>query len=91
MATATEPTTTVTIRVPRHMRDQLDELARATGRQRSYLACEALRQYLEVESWQIAQIQEGIRAADVGEFATPDDVVAVRNKYRVQRAERASG
>jgi RHH-type transcriptional regulator, rel operon repressor / antitoxin RelB len=87
MATVTEPTTTLTIRVPQGMRDQLDDLARATGRQRSYLANEALRKYLEIESWQIAQIQEGIRAADSGDFATPEQVEAVRDKYQAHRAE----
>ena len=90
MAIVTEPTTALTIRVPLGVRDQLDELARATGRQRSYLASEALRKYLEIESRQIAQIQEGIRAADAGDFATPEHVEDVRDKYRTHRVEPTS-
>ncbi|MGI8913732.1 MAG: CopG family ribbon-helix-helix protein [Chloroflexota bacterium] len=90
MASTAAPTTTITVRVPLGMREQLDELARATGRQRSYLAYEALRQYLEHESWQIIQIQAGIRAADAGDFATPEQVEAVRNKYGAHSANDAT-
>jgi predicted transcriptional regulator len=86
----TEPTITISIRVPRAMRDQLDELAKATGRRRSFLAYEALRQYLDVESWQIARIQEGIRAADAGDFATSEQVDAIRGRYQTHSAARAS-
>ena len=50
MSVATEPTTTVTIRVPHSLRDQLDALAQAMGRNRQFLGLEALRRYVAVES-----------------------------------------
>lgn len=90
MAAAKEPTTTITIRVPESIRAQFDELAKATGRTRQYLALEALRRYSEVESWQVAQILDGIHAADVGDFAADEDVARVLNKYRTHLAEHAS-
>lgn len=74
MATATAATTTITVRVSHAMREQLDALARATGRQHSELTYEALLRYLEFESSQIAQIQAGIRAADAGDFATDEEM-----------------
>lgn len=74
MATTTAATTTITVRVPQAVREQLDALAQATGRQCSELAYEALRQYLELESSQIAQILAGLRAADAGDFATEEEM-----------------
>lgn len=81
MSTTQERTTTITVRMPKSMKDQLEELARVTGRQRTYLALEAIRKYLEVEAWQIAEIQEAIQRADAGEFATDEQVAAVRAKF----------
>jgi len=89
MATAAEPTTTITVRVPESLRARFDELAKTTGRTRQYLALEGLRRYIEVESWQVAKIMEGIRAADAGDFATEEEVERVVNKYRAPRTERA--
>jgi len=82
MSTTQERTTTITVRMPESMKDQLEELARATGRQRTYLALEAIRTYLEVEAWQIARIQEAIGRADSGEFATDEQVSSVRARFR---------
>ena len=82
MSTTQERTTTVTVRLPESMRDQLDALAQATGRPRTYLAAEAIRAYLAVEAWQIAEIQEAIQRADAGEFASDDQVATVRQKFQ---------
>lgn len=90
MKAAPEPTTTITVRVPEHMREQFDALARTTGRTRQYLALEGLRRYLEIESWQIAKIMEGVRAADAGDFAEDDEVERVLTKYNDQRMDRVS-
>jgi predicted transcriptional regulator len=51
---------------------------------------EGLRRYLETESWQIAKIMEGIRAADAGEFAEDDEVERVLTKYSAHRMDRVS-
>jgi len=82
MSTTQERTTTVTVRLPESMRDQLDALAQATGRSRTYLAAEAIRAYLAVEAWQIAEIQEAIQRADAGEFASDAQVATVRQKFQ---------
>jgi len=85
----TEQTVTISVRVPESLRDQLNALAKATERPRHYLALDALRRYVEDETWVVARIQEGIRAADAGEFATPEQVAAVFNKYSVASTEYA--
>ena len=46
MATTAVPTTTMTIRLPREMRARFEALAKATGRNRSALAQEAIRRFL---------------------------------------------
>lgn len=63
-------TTILTLRVPHEVKDQLGKLAEATHRSQSFLGGEAIRRYLDLESWQIAEIQRAINEADAGDFAT---------------------
>jgi predicted transcriptional regulator len=63
------------------MKDQLDKLADATRRSKSYLAGEAIRQYLELESWQIGEVQQALKEADANDFASDDEVDALVRKY----------
>ena len=69
------------VRLPIELATQLESLAKATDRTKSFLAVEALRDYLEVQAWQIAEIKEGIAEADRGEFATDEEVQAIFAKY----------
>ena len=61
----TEP---VTLRLEPELRERLDRLARATERSRAALAAEAVRQFVELNEWQIAATEEGLRAAEAGQF-----------------------
>jgi len=74
-------TTTLTLRVPAAMKEQLDKLADATHRSKSYLAGEAIRQYLSLEAWQIGEIQLALQEADANDFASEEEVDAVVRKY----------
>ena len=74
-------TATLTLRVPAAVKEQLDKLADATHRSKSYLAGEAIRQYLELEAWQIGEIQEALKEAEANDFASDDEVDAVVRKY----------
>lgn len=58
----------VTLRLEPDLRARLDRLAKATDRSRAALAAEAVRQFVELNEWQIAAIQEGLRDADDGRF-----------------------
>lgn len=73
--------TVLTIRVSPDTKDQLDKLAQATKRSKSFLAAEALERYLEVEAWQVAEIKKALREADAGDFASEEDLAAVMKKY----------
>jgi len=63
------------------LKDQLDKLAEATHRTKSYLAGEAIRKYLDLEAWQVGEIQQALKEADEGDFASADDVAAIMKKY----------
>jgi RHH-type rel operon transcriptional repressor/antitoxin RelB len=74
-------TTTLTLRIPTEMKERLDKLADATHRSKSYLAGEALRQYIDLEAWQIREIQQALKEADANDFASDADIDAVVRKY----------
>ena len=44
--------TTFTVRVESGVKKRLEKLAKSTGRSRSFLAAEALSEYLDVNEWQ---------------------------------------
>jgi RHH-type rel operon transcriptional repressor/antitoxin RelB len=71
----------LTLRLDTKLKKQLDRLSKTTSRTRSFLAAEAIREYVSVNEWQIAQIKKGIEQADRGEFATEAEVKRVRNKW----------
>ncbi|MDP2825236.1 MAG: hypothetical protein Q8O52_21460 [Sulfuritalea sp.] len=42
---------------------------------------EAIRQYLDLEAWQIGEIGKALTEADAGDFASDDEVAAVIARY----------
>ena len=75
--------TTVTTRIDEETQSRLDQLAKATDRSRSWLVADAIRLYVEEEGWQVAAIEEGVRQADAGDFATEDEVKAAFAEWGV--------
>ena len=53
---------------------QLERLAKATNRPRSRHIERALDAYLNVQSWQIAHIEQGIAEMDAGEGIPHEDI-----------------
>jgi predicted transcriptional regulator len=72
---------TINVRLPEALYNQIEELAKATARSKSFLTIDALTNYVQSESWQISDIQKGIKEADADEFATDKQVKAVFVKY----------
>ena len=62
------------LRLPKGTKDRLQELADATGRTKAFLAQDAIERYLELESWQIKAIQEGVKAADEGKVVSYENI-----------------
>jgi predicted transcriptional regulator len=61
------PSATFTVRVDEADKKRLEALARATGRSRSFLAAEAIAEYLAVNEWQIEAIQTAMAETERGE------------------------
>jgi RHH-type transcriptional regulator, rel operon repressor / antitoxin RelB len=61
------PSTTFTVRVDAAAKKRLEKLAKSTGRSRSFLAAEAINEYLDVNEWQVAGIKRAIASLDRGE------------------------
>jgi len=74
-------TRTMNVRIPESLYGQIEELARATARTKSFLAVEALKGYVENESWQVRDIRAGIAEADAGDFASPEEVAETFAKH----------
>ena len=62
------------LRLPKGTKDRLQELADATGRTKAFLAQDAIERYLELESWQIRAIQDGIKSVDDGNVVSYRDI-----------------
>ena len=72
----------VFMRLPDELSDQLDALAAATGRSKSFLAGQAIRDFIERESSQIAEITQAMQEADAGDFSSDDVLNALSAKWR---------
>jgi predicted transcriptional regulator len=66
--------TTLTVRIDAATKERLEKLAESTGRSRSFLAADAINQYLEVNEWQVAGIKQAIASLDRGEAIDHEQV-----------------
>jgi RHH-type transcriptional regulator, rel operon repressor / antitoxin RelB len=64
--------TTMTIRLDDEMKERLELLAVATHRSKSYLAAEAIRDFISLNEWQINETED---------FASENEVNAVFEKW----------
>jgi predicted transcriptional regulator len=74
-------TTVLTLRINSDTKDKLDKLASATHRSKSFLASEAISRYLEIEAWQISEIEHALTEAEAGDFASDSQVALLAAKY----------
>jgi predicted transcriptional regulator len=66
--------TTFTVRVDPAVKKRLERLAKSTGRSRSFLAAEALSEYLDVNEWQVAGVKSAMASLDRGEGVPHEQV-----------------
>ena len=74
---------TMTIRLEPALKQRLDQLAEATQRSKSFLAAQAIREFVDLNEWQIQEIRSAIAEADRGDFASDDLVKDVLGKWGV--------
>lgn len=70
-----------TVRLDDETLGALDRLAEKTDRSRSWLVAKAVEDYVALNEWQIARIEEGIADADRGNFASDKEIARIRRKY----------
>lgn len=73
--------TSMSMRLPEELANQLGALAEATGRTKSFLAIQAIQDFVEREAWQIAEIKQALLEADAGDFATDEEMAALDAKW----------
>lgn len=78
--------TTMTVRLEDDIKNRLDVLAEATQRSKSFLAAEAIREYVELNEWQIQETSAALAEADAGDFASDKEVAALAKKWKVNAA-----
>ena len=77
-------TSTISVRVAPQIARRLKKLATVTERSSSYLAAEAIEEYLNLQEWHIEAIREGIKAADRNDGA---DIEEVKSYWEKQIAD----
>ncbi|MFU8764446.1 MAG: CopG family ribbon-helix-helix protein, partial [Haliea sp.] len=73
----------MTIRLDDDLKDQLEKLAAATQRSKSFLAAEAIREFIELSAWQVHEIQQALKEADDGNFASEGEIKKTFAKWGV--------
>ena len=70
-------------RLPDEVDLQLGQLAQSTGRTKSWLANQAIQDYLSREAWQIAEVEAALREADAGDFVSEKEMMAKFNRWGI--------
>ena len=77
-----------TVRLPDDVAKKLDALAAKLDRSRSYVAAQAIDDFVTREAWQLADIEAGFREAKRANFASDAEVYATIAKYTKRKRRR---
>ena len=75
--------TTLTIRLESDLKDRLDDLANATNRSKSFLAAEAIQEFVDLNEWQLQEIKMALAEADAGDFVSEKELRKTLGKWGV--------
>ena len=73
----------MSVRLPDEVELQLGQLAQSTGRTKSWLANQAIQDYLAREAWQISEVEAALREADAGDFVPEKEMMAKFNRWGI--------
>lgn len=82
---------TMTIRVDTETERRLKKLAKATSRTRSFLAAEAIRACVDINEWQVEEIERAVREAEKGQFTEHGKVAAWLASRETRRERKRPG
>ena len=75
--------TTLTIRIESDLKERLDVLANVTNRSKSFLAAEAIQEFVDLNEWQLQEIKTALAEADAGDFASTKELKKTLGKWGV--------
>jgi predicted transcriptional regulator len=81
MSAKPDDNVSITFRTAQQKREALDRIAKNMDRDRSYILNEAIDYYLELHDWQLRQLEQGLAAADAGDFLTEAEIQAAIAKW----------
>ncbi|MBB5272740.1 CopG family ribbon-helix-helix protein [Quisquiliibacterium transsilvanicum] len=74
--------TTMTVRIEDELKERLERLAASTKRSKSFLAAEAIREFVELNEWQVREAQAALKEADADDFASRQELDALADKWK---------
>jgi predicted transcriptional regulator len=66
----------LSVRLDSETKEKLEKIAKATARTKSYIASEAIREYIILNEWQIQAIKRGIDQAKKGKVISHEKIKA---------------
>lgn len=75
-------TVAVTVRIPVALQQQLDTVAQAMEWSHAWVITQALEHFVAVQAWQVEEIRKALAEADVGDFATAEEIAALNTQYQ---------
>ena len=75
-------TTLISVRVPKDVAKRLAKLASATDRSQSYVAGQAIEEFLTLQEWQVNAIRQGVGEADAGKLLPHAEAVKRLKSWR---------
>jgi RHH-type transcriptional regulator, rel operon repressor / antitoxin RelB len=78
----------LSIRLESTVKAKLDRLAKSSKRSKSFLAAEAIATYVEAESWQLAEIESGLKELNQGKRVDHADVKGWLESWGKKRERR---
>jgi len=74
-------TTLISVRVPEEVAERLEALAEATDRSKSYVAAQAIEDFLSLQEWQVKAIKQGIADVDAGRVVSHKEALKTLGKW----------
>jgi len=71
----------LTLRLDAKLKNQLDRISKSMNRSRSFVAAQAIQEFVTVNEWQINEIKKGVAEADAGDFASDKEVQQVLKRW----------
>ena len=82
-------TTTLSVRIDTETKLRLEALAKRARRSKSFLAAEAIAAFVEAESWQLDEVQAGIKELDEGRGVRHQDAADWLRSWGRKRERKA--